>query len=99
MSKKPLTEKYLPNYDAKLRERGIQLFREQRLNYLSDNTTYLAIAFNLGCSPDTLRAWCAEAPHDAVERDGLTPADRERIKHLERANHELRVVNEILKQA
>jgi transposase len=99
MTEKPPTPKYTPKYAAEFRERGVRLFREQRPNYPSDNAAYMAIASKLGCSPDTLRAWCVQAARDAGERNGLTTADRERIKQLERENRELRVANEILKKA
>lgn len=64
-----------------------------------DNAAYVAIAPKLGCSVDTLRAWCVQAARDAGERSGLTTAERERIKQLERENRELRVANEILRKA
>ena len=80
-------------------ERGVRLFREQRPNYPSDNAAYIAIAPKLGCSSDTLRAWCVQSARDAGERNGLTTAERDRIKQLERENRELRVANEILKKA
>lgn len=99
MTEKPSTPKYTPKYSAEFRERGVRLFREQRPNYPSDNATYIAIAPKLGCSSDTLRAWCVRAARDAGEHNGLTTAERDRIKQLERENRELRVANEILKKA
>ncbi len=82
MTEKPSTAKYTPKYAAEFRERGVRLFREQRPNYPSDNAAYVAIASKLGCSGDTLRAWCVQAARDAGERNGLTTADRERMKQL-----------------
>ncbi len=92
-------KKRTPIYSAEFRERGVRLFREQRAEYASDNAAYLAIAPKLGCSPDSLRAWCRQAARDAGQRDGLTTEEKERLKVLERENRELRQANEILKKA
>ena len=90
---------YTPNYPPELRERGVRLFKEQRGEYASDNAAYRAIAPKLGCSPDSLRAWCHRAERDAGERPGLTTAEADRVKQLEREVRELRTANEILKKA
>ena len=60
---------------------------------------YKAIAPKLGCSPDSLRVWCQQAERDAGRRGGLTSAEKDRIKELEREVRELRQANEILKKA
>jgi len=92
-------KKHTPAYPAELRERGVRLFRENRSEYGSDNAAYRAIAPKLGCSPDSLRVWCQQAERDAGERAGLTSAEKDRIKELEREVRELRQANEILKKA
>jgi transposase len=43
--------------------------------------------------------WCQQAERDAGERAGLTTAEKDRIKDLEREVRELRQANEILKKA
>ena len=91
--------KYTPTYTAEFRERGIRLFRENRSNYSSDNAAYKAIASKLGCSPDSLRAWCQQVERDAGMRDGLNSEEKARLKALEREVRELRQANEILKKA
>ena len=88
-----------PKYTAEFRERGVRLYREHRSDYTSDNAAYLAVASKLGCSHDTLRAWCLQAARDAGTRAGLTTDERARLKELERENRELRTANEILKKA
>ena len=95
MTKKNPTPKYTPEF----RERGVRLYRDQRPDYASDNAAYKAIASKLGCSPDTLRAWCVQAARDAGERQGMTSEEKARLKALERENKELRQANEILKKA
>ncbi len=88
-----------PTYTPEFRTRGIRLFKENRANYPSDNAAYRAIASKLGCSPDSLRAWCQQAERDAGMRNGLTSDEKARLKALERENRELRQANEILKKA
>jgi len=88
-----------PTYTAEFRTRGIRLFKENRSNYSSDNAAYKAIASKLGCSPDSLRAWCQQSERDAGMRSGLTSDEKARLKVLERENRELRQANEILKKA
>ena len=90
---------HTPAYPAELRERGVRLFRENRVNYTSDSAAYKAIAPKLGCSPDSLRVWCQQAERDDGQRVGLTTVEKDRIKDLERENKELRQANEILKKA
>ena len=88
-----------PTYTAEFRARGVRLFKDNRADYASDNAAYRAIAPKLGCSPDSLRAWCRQADRDAGERSGLTSDEKARLKALERENRELRQANEILKKA
>ena len=88
-----------PSYTAEFRERGVRLFSEQRGGYNSNNAAYQAIGSKLGCSPDSLRAWCQQAERDSGKLSGLTTDDRARLKELERENRELRQANEILKKA
>ncbi|WP_425496102.1 transposase [Paracoccus aestuariivivens] len=96
----PMTkQKFTPAYPAELRERGVRLFRENRADYASDTAAYRAIAPKLGCSPDSLRVWCQQAERDSGQRAGLTSAEKDRIRELEREVRELRAANEILKKA
>lgn len=91
--------RFTPAYSAELRERGVRLFQENRANYTSDRAAYRAIAPKLDCSPDSLRVWCQQAERDAGPRAGLTSAEKDRVKELERENRELRTAKEILKKA
>ncbi|SFT94771.1 hypothetical protein [Sedimentitalea nanhaiensis] len=86
-------------YPAELREGGILLFRETRADCTSDTTAFRAIALKLGCSPDSLRAWCQQAERDTGQRAGLTRAEKGRAKASEPEVRELRTANEILKKA
>ena len=82
-------QRFTPAYPAELRERGVRLFRENRGDYASDTAACKAIAPKLGCSPDSLRVWCQQAERDAGQRGGLTGAEKDRIKELEREVREL----------
>ncbi len=88
-----------PTYTAEFRTRGVRLFKKNRADYASDNAAYRAISSKLGCSPDSLRAWCRQAERDAGERTGLTSEEKARLKALDRENRELRQAKEILKKA
>ena len=92
-------QRFTPAYPVELRERGVRMFRENRGDYSSDTAAYKAIAPKLGCSPDSLRVWCQQAERDGGKRGGLTSAEKDRIKELEREVRELRQANEILKKA
>jgi len=70
-----------------------------RKHGISDTAAYKAIAPKLGCSPDSLRVWCQQAERNTGQRAGLTSAEKDRIKELEREVRELRQANEILKKA
>jgi transposase len=48
---------------------------------------------------ETLRSWVRQAETDSGKRPGVTSAEAEQIKALERENRELRRANEILKAA
>lgn len=57
------------------------------------------IAPKIGCVPQTLNDWARNHEVDTGTRDGVTSAERERVKELEREVKELRRANEILKLA
>lgn len=59
-----------------------------------------SIAPKIGCTPETLRTWLRQYKRDAGTGDGgLTTAERQRLKELEREVRELRRSNDILRQA
>ena len=68
--------KHTPTYTAEFRACGIRLFKENRANYASNNSAYKAIASKLGCSGDSLRAWCQQVERDAGERNGFTSDEK-----------------------
>jgi transposase-like protein len=72
---------------------------EHRAGHPSQWAAIESIAEKIGCVPQTLHTWVRQHEVDAGQRDGVTTADAQRIKDLERENRELRKANEILKLA
>ncbi|EED1106499.1 IS3 family transposase, partial [Escherichia coli] len=68
--------------------------------YDSQWAAICSIAPKIGCTPETLRVWVRQHERDTGGGDGgLTSAERQRLKELERENRELRRSNDILRQA
>ncbi|WP_435526166.1 IS3 family transposase, partial [Escherichia coli] len=68
--------------------------------YDSQWAAICSIAPKIGCTPETLRFWVRQHERDTGGGDGgLTSAERQRLKELERENRELRRSNDILRQA
>jgi transposase len=72
---------------------------EQQQEYGSQWAAITSIAGKFGMAAETLRNWVRQAETDQGKRPGLTSAEAQRIKELERENRELRRANEILKAA
>ena len=58
-----------------------------------------SIAPKMGCVPQTLLEWVRRHEVDTGVRDGVSSAEAQRVKELEREVKELRRANEILKLA
>jgi transposase len=86
-------------YPPELRERAVRLVREHRAEHPSEWAAIQSVAGKLGMTPETLRIWVRRDEVDRHQRPGVTSAERERIRELERENRELRRANEILKAA
>ena len=86
-------------FSPEVRERAVRLVQDHRGEYASMWAAIESIAPKIGCVPQTLLDWVKRAEVDAGTRDGVTSAERERIKNLEREVKELRRANEILKLA
>jgi transposase-like protein len=67
-------------------------------SYETQNATVNAIAPEIGCIPETLRISVRQAERDSGAREGVTSAERDRIKKLEREVRQLRQANEILRK-
>ncbi len=86
-------------FSPEVRERAVRLVQEHRGEYPSLWAAVESIAPKIGCVPQTLLEWVKRAEVDRGERDGLTTAEMQRIKELEREVKELRRANEILRTA
>jgi transposase len=72
---------------------------EHRHEYDSQWAAITSIAGKFGMTAETLRGWVRQAEVDDGRRPGVSSAEAERIKDLEREVRELRRANEILKAA
>ena len=88
-----------PKFSPEVRERAVRMVQEHRSEYPSQWAAIESIAGKIGCVPQTLHTWVRQHEVDAGVRDGVTTAEAQRIKDLEREVRELRKANEILKLA
>ena len=86
-------------FTPEVRERAVRLVQEHRGEYPSLWAAVESIAPKIGCVPQTLLEWVKRVEVDTGLRDGVTTAEAQRVKDLERENKELRRANEILKLA
>src|SRR3954452_2788264 len=86
-------------YPAEVRERAVRMVFEHGREYDSEWAAIVSISEKLGMTSETLRKWVRQAEVDGGARVGVTSAEAERVKALERENRELRRANEILKAA
>jgi len=86
-------------FSPEVRERAVRMVLEHRGEYPSLWTAIESIAPKIGCVPQTLLQWVKRHEVDSGVRDGVTTAEAQRVKELEREVKELRRANEILKLA
>jgi transposase len=86
-------------FSPEVRERAVRLVHDHRGEYPSLWAAVESIAPKIGCVPQTLLDWVKQAEVDSGARPGVSTAEAQRIKELEREVKELRRANEILKVA
>ena len=88
-------------FSPEVRERAVRMVLEHRGEYPSLWAAAQSIAPKIGCVPHTLYEWVRRQQVDSGEREGVTTAEKDRVKELEREREvkELRRANEILKLA
>jgi len=86
-------------FSHEVRERAVRMVQEHRGEYPSLWAAVESIAPKIGCVPQTLLEWVKRREVDSGVRDGVTTAETQRVKELEREVKELRRANEILKLA
>lgn len=75
-------------------------FKEQAVAlYLKSNTTYAAVARELGCDAGSLSDWVKKAQNADGSKEGNPFQMQEEIRQLRRENARLREENEILLKA
>lgn len=86
-------------YSPEVRARAVRLVFERQGEHRSQWAAIESVAAKIGCKSETLRLWVRQHERDSGLREGLSTAERDRIKALERENRELRQANEILRKA
>jgi len=86
-------------FSPEVRERAVRMVQEHQGEYPSLWAAVESIAPKIGCVPQTLLTWVQRHEVDAGTRPGVTTAEAQRVKELEREVKELRRANEILKLA
>ena len=86
-------------FSPEVRERAVRMVQEHRGEYPSLWAAVESMAPKIGCSAHTLLEWVRRDEVDAGTRPGVSSAEAQRIKDLEREVKELRRANEILKLA
>ena len=86
-------------FSPEVRERAVRMVSEHRAGHESQWATIMSIAAKIGCTAESLRRWIHQHERDTGVRPGMSTAEAERIKALERENRELRQANEILRKA
>ena len=86
-------------FSPEVRERAVRMVQEHRGEYPSLWAAVESIAPKMGCVPQTLLTWVQRHEVDSGVRQGMTTAEAQRVKELEREVKELRRANEILKLA
>jgi transposase len=83
-------------------ERAVRMVFEAKDQYPSQWAAIESIAAKIGCTTETLRRRVRRVERDQGLREGLSTAEQDRVKALEREVREvreLRCANEILKLA
>ena len=86
-------------YSPEVIERAVRMVFEHGAEHASQWAAIESIAAKIGCTAETLRRWVRQRERDTGKREGMSTAEHERIKALEREVRELRQANEILRKA
>jgi transposase-like protein len=75
-------------FSSEVRERAVRTVQEHRNDYSSLWAVIESIAPKIGCVPQTLNEWVKRVEVDTGVRDGVSTAEAQRVKELERENKE-----------
>jgi transposase len=87
------------HYPVEQRERAVKMVLDHLDEYRSVNAACVAIGPKVGVGVESLRRWVLQAQVDDSARPGITTAEQQRIRDLEREVRDLKEANEILKAA
>jgi len=76
-------------FSPEVRERAVRMVLEHRGEYPSMWAAVESMAPKIGCVPQTLLGWVQRHEIDTGARDGVTTAEAQRVKELEREVKEL----------
>ena len=76
------------SYSPEVREGAVRLVFEHQKEHESQWAAIKSIASKIGCTAETLRTWVRRTEVDQGVRGGMSTADRERLKELERENRD-----------
>lgn len=80
-------------YSPEVMERAVRMVFEAKEHYESQWAAIVSISAKIGCTAETLLRWGRQHERDTGQREGLSTAEQERIKVLEREVRELRKAN------
>jgi transposase len=86
-------------YPAEVRQRAVRMVFEHRAEYDTEWAAISSIASKMGMTAETLRGCVRREQVDSGRRPGVTSAEAQKIKELEREVRELRRANDILRSA
>jgi len=92
---KPTTRRYSPEF----KERAVRMVHQLREETGEKKGTIGRVASQLGCGVESLRTWVRQSEIDRGETPGVTTAESEKVRELQREVRELRRANEILRKA
>ena len=86
-------------FSPELQERAVRMVAEHAAEYESQWAAIVSISAKMGCTAETLRRWVRQSERDTGVRPGLTTAEADSNKAVEREVREHRPANEILRKA
>jgi transposase len=87
-------------FSSEVKERAVRLvYEQQKESSLSQWAIICSVVSKIGCSAETLRHWIRRNEINTGKREGLTTAEREEFKRLQKEKRELKKANEILRLA